>query len=326
MASRKSRVATKPRDRAVPARPRRLQRQLQPKGRRRRHVPWYRKPQTWWWAAAGATAAGLVAFALLGGSGHEGGGSAEAPFVGGDLHSLVVDPDATDRLYVGGHEGVAVSANGGIWRQVESLSGADAMGWAFAGDQVLVGGHPGLFVSEDGGRTFEMRNEGLPSTDVHALGAGRGVIYGASPAAGVFASTDDGKTWDLHTGEVGHSFMGRILVDPEDPDRLIATDMRAGAAESTDGGRTWRALGGVGGAMWVTWDPRNTDHLIVSGMGQAAESPDGGGSWRPVTVPQGASVIEMDPTDPAVLYAGALEGTDAMISVSRDGGASWTTL
>jgi photosystem II stability/assembly factor-like uncharacterized protein len=325
MASRKSRAATKPRDRGSPTRPRRQQRQVGPKGRRRRHVSWYRKLRTWGWAATGTIAAGLLSFALLGGSKGEG-GSSETPFVGGDLHSLVVDPVAVGRLYVGGHEGVAVSANGGrSWRPVESLSGADAMGWAFAGDQVLVGGHPGLFVSEDGGRTFEMRNEGLAATDVHALGAGEGVIYGASPAAGVFASTDGGRTWQLRTGEVGHSFMGRILVDPTDPHHLIAPDVQAGAAESTDGGRTWRALGGVGGAMWVSWDPRNTNHLIVSGVGEAAESTDGGASWRPITVPQRASVVEMDPTDPAVLYAGTLDGTNAVISVSRDGGASWTT-
>jgi photosystem II stability/assembly factor-like uncharacterized protein len=324
MASRKSRVTTKPKDRAAPTRSRPPRRQVGQKGRRRRHVPWYRKPRTWGWAAAGTIAAGLLAFILLGGS--EGGGSGEAPFVGGDLHSLVADPAAAGRLYVGGHEGVAVSANGGrSWQPVESLSGADAMGWAFAGDQVLVGGHPGLFASDDGGRTFQMRNEGLPATDVHALGAGEGVIYGASPAAGVFASTDGGTTWQLRTGEVGHSFMGQILVDPEDPDHLIAPDMEAGAAESTDGGRTWRALGGVGGAMWVTWDPGNTGHLIVSGMGEAAESTDGGASWRPTPVPQGASVVEMDPRDPAVLYAGTLDGTQAMISVSWDGGASWTT-
>jgi photosystem II stability/assembly factor-like uncharacterized protein len=321
----KSRSATKSMNRTAPARTRRQQGQ-RPKGRRRRPLPWYRRPQTWRWAAAGTLAAGLIGWVLLSGPGNEGGGSGEAPFVGGDLHSLVVDPNGTDRLYVGGHEGVAVSGDGGTsWRQVESLSGADAMGWAFAGDQVLVGGHPGLFVSEDGGRTFEMRNEGLPATDIHALGAGEGVIYGASPAAGVFASTDDGQTWEVRTGEVGRAFMGRILVDPEDPDHVIAPDMEAGGAESTDGGRSWRALGGVGGAMWVTWDPGNTDHLIVSGMGEAAESTDGGATWRPVDVPEGASVVEMDPTDPATLYAGALDGTEAVIFVSTDGGASWTT-
>jgi photosystem II stability/assembly factor-like uncharacterized protein len=319
----KSRSATKSRNRTAPARPRR--KSGQPHRKSRRQVPWYRKPQTWRWAAAGTVAAGLVGFILLSGPGNEGGGSGEAPYVGGDLHSLVVDPNGTDRLYVGGHDGVAISTDGGTsWLQVESLSGADAMAWGFEGDRVLVGGHPGLFVSDDSGRTFEMRNEGLPATDIHALGAREGVIYGASPAAGVFASTDGGKTWQLRTGRVGHAFMGRILVDAQDPDHVIAPDMEAGAAESTDGGRTWRALGGIGGAMWVTWDPKDTDHLIVSGMGEAAESTDGGATWGPVDVPEGASVIEMDPTDPATLYAGVLEGTEAVIFVSEDGGGSWT--
>jgi photosystem II stability/assembly factor-like uncharacterized protein len=322
----KSRSATKSGNRTAPGRSGRPQRQPHPKSRRRRHMSWYRRPQTWRWAAGGVAAVGLVGWVLLAGPGNEGGRPGEAPFVGGDLHSLVVDPNGTDRLYVGGHDGVAVSTDGGTsWRQVESLSGADAMAWGFEGDRVLVGGHPGLFVSEDGGRTFEMRNEGLPATDTHALGAGEGVIYAASPAAGVFASTDGGKSWQLRTGEVGHAFMGRILVDPQDPDHVIAPDMEVGAAESTDGGRTWRALGGVGGAMWVTWDPGHTDHLIVSGMGEAAESTDGGATWRPVDVPEGASVIEMDPMEPATLYAGALDGTEAVIFASTDGGASWTT-
>ena len=63
------------------------------------------------------------------------------PFVGGDLHSLAMAPATTSRLYVGGHEGVAVSADGGqTWRQVESLGGADAMGWAFTDEGALVGG------------------------------------------------------------------------------------------------------------------------------------------------------------------------------------------
>jgi photosystem II stability/assembly factor-like uncharacterized protein len=322
----KSRSATKSMNRTAPTRRRRAGEQPHPKSRRRRRVPWYRKRQTWGWAAAGTVAAGLLGWVLLAGRGEEATPSGNAPFVGGDLHSLVVDPNGTDRLYVGGHEGVAVSSNGGTtWRQLESLDGADAMAWGFQDERVLVGGHPGLFVSEDGGQTFEMRNEGLPATDVHALGAGEGVIYGASPAAGVFASTDDGRTWQLRTREVGHAFMGRILVDPREPDHLIAPDMEAGAAESTDGGRTWQALGGVGGAMWVTWDPADTDHLIVSGMGEAAESTDGGSTWRALTVPQDASVIEMDPTHPETLYAGVLDGTEAVIFVSTDGGASWTT-
>lgn len=279
---------------------------------------------TWAWILLGVAAAGLVAFVFLGGRQGEG-GSETQPFVGGDLHSLVVDPSGGSRLYVGGHEGVALSTDGGAtWRPIDSLQGADAMGWAFQGERVFVGGHPGLFVSTDGGRTFDMRNEGLPATDIHALGAGGGTIYAASPEVGVFASTDGGQSWEMRSSEAGQSFMGTIVVDPEDPEHLIAPDMQFGAVESPDGGRTWRALGGPGGAMWVSADPGRIDRLIVSGMEGAAASTDGGATWEPVEVPQGGTIVEMDPSQPDTLYAAGLEGTTAAVWVSRDAGATWS--
>jgi photosystem II stability/assembly factor-like uncharacterized protein len=238
---------------------------------------------------------------------------------------LVADPANPARLFVGGHHGVASSPDGGkTWRPVDSLEGADAMGWAFSAERVLVGGHPGLFVSGDGGRTFEHHNEGLPATDIHALGAGDGVIYAASPQLGVFASLDGGQTWEVRTQEAGFSFMGAILADPEDPEHLVAPDMRAGAVESTDGGRTWRALGGVPGAMWVSWDPEDTRHIVVSATGQAAATTDGGRTWDPLEVPAGASLVEMSPQNPRTLYAAVHEGDAAVVWVSRDGGATWT--
>jgi photosystem II stability/assembly factor-like uncharacterized protein len=266
-------------------------------------------------------AAALVALFLARGQGES---TPTRPFVGGDLHSLVVDPENPARLFVGGHHGVASSPDGGkTWRQVDTLEGADAMGWAFSGDRVLVGGHPGLFVSEDAGRTFERRNEGLPATDIHALRAGGRLVYAASPQLGVFASPDGGRTWEVRTGDAGQAFMGRILVDPGDPDRVVAADMSAGAVESTDGGRMWRGLGGVPGVTWVTWDPEDTGHIVVSAMGQAAETADGGRTWSAIDVPGRASLVEMSLRDPWTLYAAVHEGDTAVVWVSRDGGETW---
>jgi len=247
------------------------------------------------------------------------------PFVGGDLHSLVMAPATASRLYVGGHEGVAVSADGGrTWSQIESLAGADAMGWAFTDEGALVGGHPGLFVSDDGGQTFRQDNEGLPATDIHALGSGAGVIYAASPQLGVFASLDGGASWEVRTDQVGQAFMGRILVDARDPDHLVAPDMQAGAVQSSDGGRSWSVLGGVPGAMWVSWDPADTDRIVVSAMGQSALTRDAGRTWARLPVPDAASVVEIDANNPDTLYAGVLEGTEAVVWISRDGGTTWT--
>lgn len=274
----------------------------------------------WVWVLGGVLALGAAFFFLR----PTNQGSPTRPFVGGDLHSLVVDPSNPSRLYVGGHHGVAVSANQGkAWQRLDSLDGADAMGWAFFGDRALVGGHPGLYVSEDGGRTFERRNEGLPDTDIHGLGAGENVIYAASPQAGVFASTDGGRTWEIRTDRFGQAVMGRILVDPNDEDRVLTTDMQNGLVESTDGGRSWRVLGAFPGAMWATWDQDETDHVIVAVMGQASETTDGGRTWQPMEVPADVSVVEMSPGDPETLFAAALDGQTAGVWVSRDGGETW---
>jgi hypothetical protein len=255
-------------------------------------------------------------------------GGGAAPFTGGDLHSFVVVPASARQLFAGGHQAVSASTDGGAtWSQVESLADADAMGWAFLDDSIWVGGHPGLEVSTDGGRTFEPHNGGLPATDIHALGGSGRMLYAASPAAGFLASADGGTTWEVRHPTIGQGFMGAMLVDPKDPDRIVAPDVSAGAVESTDGGRTWRQLGGIQGAMWVSWDPTDTERIVVSGMDTAATSTDGGKSWSPLPVPAGASVVQIDPNDPSTWYAAALsEDGTVTVSMSSDEGSTWAPL
>ena len=293
---------------------------------RKKPQPWYRE-YTWLLWALGLVVMGIVVFALRSGGtdAPAPGESVANPVVGGDLHSLVVSPDDPETLYIGSHQGVSISTDGGkTWEVVESLNGADAMGWAFTDEEVLVGGHPGLMVSTDGGNTAEQRNDGLPSTDVHALGAGESVIYAGLAGVGTFASTDGGKSWEARSEKFGGSFMGRIQVDPEDDDHLLAPDMAHGAMESTDGGRTWTPLGGVQGAMWVSWDPSDVDHITATGQGTAAESTDGGSNWSPLEIPTGATIVEISPHDPKTLYSAVLEAPNASVYVSKDGGATWS--
>ncbi len=271
-------------------------------------------------AAAGAT--------VLWMEGSDGPTSGAAPFVGGDFHSFVAVPDGEAALFAGGHEAVSVSTDEGrTWSAVESLRDADAMGWAFLDGSIWVGGHPGLEVSTDSGGDFEPKNDGLPVTDIHALGGTGSVLYAASPGAGFLASTDAGETWEVRNPGVGQSFMGAMLVDPSNPERVVAPDMSAGAVESTDGGRTWRVLGGVSGAMSVSWDPTATDKIVVSGTGVAALTEDGGATWTPLAIPTGVSIVQIEPDDPDTWYAGAWS-EDGTVSVSRstDGGTTWTPL
>jgi hypothetical protein len=61
--------------------------------------------------------------------------TSERPYVGGDLHSLAVDPTDPEKVMVGGHDGGAVSEDGGrTWKQASGLEGADPMGWAISPD------------------------------------------------------------------------------------------------------------------------------------------------------------------------------------------------
>ena len=285
--------------------------------------PWYRNPLLPW--GIGVVILALVAIALRPeGAKVPSGRSAPDPVVGGDLHSLVVSPDDPDTVYIGSHQGVSVSTDGGAtWETIPSLAGSDAMGWGFTDDAVLVGGHPGLSVSTDGGKTFELRNDGLPTTDVHALGAGGDTIYVGLAGAGLFASTDGGTSWEARSEQFGGAFMGRIHVDPSDDQHLLAPDMQSGALESTDGGLTWESLGGVQGAMWVSWAAGDTERIVTTGQGAAVVSRDGGGTWEPFEIPEGASIVEFSPHDPEVLYSAVLKAPEAAVYVSRNGGDSW---
>lgn len=279
----------------------------------------------WLAAAAGVAAAAAVAGGIYTLGRDEGtddvGGGGDAPYVGGDLHVLT---GVDDRLYVGGHDGAAVSTDGGrSWAALESLRGADPMGWAQTADGMLVGGHPGLYRSTDDGATFTQVSGDGAVPDVHALGAAGNTAYLASPQAGFLASSDGGVTWQSRNTQVGQGFMGTILVDPANPQRLIAPDMANGLVTSSDGGATWSRLGGPGGAMAVAWDPTNIDRLVAVGMADSAISTDGGRTWSPFPVPNGTSAATFSP-DGETLYAAALDGDTATTYASTDAGETWT--
>jgi photosystem II stability/assembly factor-like uncharacterized protein len=271
----------------------------------------------------------LIAVVLVAGAvllvARSGGSSSTASgagrFLGADLHSLVALPDG--RVFVGGHSGVTTSNDDGhTWQQVTTLSSADAMGWAMQGPRLYVSGHPGLNYSDDGGTTFRRQNAGLPNTDVHSFGAGPTTLYGGSPAVGVFTSTDGGASWHVITADAGQSFFGRILVDSDDQQHLIAADAQGGPVESRDGGRHWRRLSTLTQATWVSSPDRNLHTLTASGPAGAERSTDGGQTWQPLRLPAGAQLVEMGTGHR--LYAAGLGRTDARVWVSDDDGGTWT--
>ena len=239
---------------------------------------------------------------------------------GGDFHSLVADPLVAGRLYVGGHNAVARSDDGGkTWTTVPALDGADAMGWAIEQSAIWVSGHPGLNESVDGGVTFARRNAGLPDSDVHAFGAADATLYAAGPGIGVATSTDMGESWTTVTSSAGQAFFGRILVDPDDASHLVAADVQSGVTASRDGGRTWTPLG-TNPTAWVSSVDGLTT-IYASGGPTPQRSRDGGATWEQVDVPAGATLIEASTT--GTVYAGVHDGRSVAVWASSDGGTTW---
>ncbi len=243
-------------------------------------------------------------------------------YVGDHLHTMSV---MGTRLFVTGHDGAGVSVNGGSsWTSMPSLKGADVMSWTTSSKAILAGGHSGLFRSTNNGKTFKRVTFFRSTSDVHAIGASGKVVYLGSPQVGFLMSTDGGTTWKMRNSKIGQNFMGSMLVDPKNSQRIIAPDMSAGLAMSSDGGLTWTSLGGPGGPMAVAWNSKNIKEIVAIGMMSSGISTDAGKTWKEIRLPQGAAAIDFTP-DGKKIYVGVLVGKKAQIYSSMNRGKSWQT-
>lgn len=121
--------------------------------------------------------------------------------------------------------------------------------------------------------------------------------------------------------------MGPILVDPRESDNLYLATMENGFQKSPDGGENWEQVGTIPGGMttWISQDRENPDTFYAAGGGRAHKSTDGGKTWQTASegLPVGVSVVTVSPDEPQIVYAGTLDGEEALVFRSEDGGRSW---
>jgi photosystem II stability/assembly factor-like uncharacterized protein len=187
------------------------------------------------------------------------------------------------------------------------------------------------------------------------VGSGEACLRGnISYGSGVYRSLDAGRTWtSLGLRDTRH--IGRVIVDPKDPNRVFVAALghafgpnpERGVFRTTDGGAHWQKVlfkDADSGAIDVQFDPSNASVLYAAlwqvrrlpwnlssgGPGSGLyKSTDGGTTWKRLTgsgLPAGIYGrigIAVSPVDSARVYA-SVEAADGGLYRSDDAGASWT--
>jgi len=188
----------------------------------------------------------------------------------------------------------------------------------------------------------------------------RRTYYAATASGGVWKSTDGGIHWKPIFDDQPVSSFGAVAVAASDPNVVYVGSGEAnirgnvaagnGIYKSTDAGKTWKHVWkqeGQIGQMIV--HPRNPDVAFAAVLGHAFgpnpergvyRTKDGGKTWERVLYKDedtGASDVCIDPSNPRVVFAGLWQarrrpwemtsgGPGSDLSVSRDGGDTWTSL
>ncbi|HEY0614170.1 MAG TPA: hypothetical protein VGC96_06000 [Candidatus Elarobacter sp.] len=216
----------------------------------------------------------------------------------------------------------------------------------------------GIYKSTDGGTSWT--NVGLGAThaiasvvidprDPNVVVAGAlGDVFADSPERGVFRTADGGKTWTKTLYAGPRSGVSELVADPKDPNVLYAGIWEFqrrpwtfqsggdddGIWKSTDGGKTWKRLGGPGYPQGMTGriglavapsNPQRVYALIESKQGILWRSDDAGASWTLISKdtlvnqrPFYFSHVRVDPANADHVY-----GVSEMLSESKDGGKTF---
>jgi photosystem II stability/assembly factor-like uncharacterized protein len=252
--------------------------------------------------------------------------------IGGRITDIEVNPQNTDVIYVG-------AASGGILKTEDGgLSWVNVFGdqpVITIGDLALDPGNP----------------------DILYAGTGEANVSSFSFIGdGVHKSTDGGQTWE-HLGLENSAYIGRIVVDHDDSNRmfvaasgnLFSTNSERGIYRTIDGGQNWERilfLTDSTAAIDIVQHPQNPDILIAAmwervrglnyrrSFGNSSglwKTTDGGDNWYELTngLPTGNDVgrigVDIAKSDPNVVYAFYDRQNSVKVYKSSDMGESWTS-
>lgn len=251
--------------------------------------------------------------------------------VGGRVTALAVDPVDPNHVWIG-------TAAGGVWDSFDAgtswTSRFDAQTTLSIGSLATHPTNPSIVyvgTGEDNGGGYSFDGEGILET------------------------TDGGATW-TNVGLAETRRIGRIAIDPSNPQRIFAAaggnwfqkDTNRGIYRSTDGGATWQRVlyvaddtGGIDlaidpsnpariyAAMWQRFSA-GTSWYVGGTQGGIWRSTDGGTTWTKLTVGLPTTVgrigLAVAPSQTSTVYA-CIIGTNGQLQgmyKSTNAGDTWS--
>ncbi len=249
--------------------------------------------------------------------------------MGGRIDDVAVDERNPSVIYVG-------AASGGLWKSINAGTTwtplFDRQSVSSIGDIALAPSNP----------------------DIVWVGTGEPNNRQSSTFGdGVYRSSDGGRSW-THAGLRDSHHIGRVIVDPSDPDivyvaalgHLWGPNKERGVFKTIDGGRTWTNVLFINedtGVVDMAIDAQNREVLYAAAYqrrrapwgfngggpgGGIHKSTDGGRTWTKLAggLPQGILGrigLAVWRRNPQVLYATVEHRENGGIFRSDDAGATW---
>ena len=198
----------------------------------------------------------------------------------------------------------------------------------------------GFWKSVDNGVTWTEFSNGLTRLGVSSIAVHPtipDVIYigtgdrdaGDSPGYGVWRSTDGGLTWSSHNSGMGNRTVYEVLIDPSNPNVLIASTNGNRIYRSSDAGANWSFTTTSSSMKDIAFKPGDSNVIYASGTTFDVSS-NNGVTFTQITsgVPTGADRIALavSANQSSYVYIIAGNGSGLMgIYRSTDSGTNFTT-